>query len=156
MTATVRTAPPPAATPDAALPIQRRSGTLLVGVQGWPGSRAAVRWAARHARRLIVATAPPPLPAGLPERDAENWAARDLIGLADHEPALQACAWLPAITDGWSPAEALLECARMHACEAIVIGSRDDDYDALDALVRIADVPAIVVPSRRRTPEDWS
>jgi hypothetical protein len=38
MTAAAPTAPPLAATPDAALPIQRRSGTLLVGVEGWPGS----------------------------------------------------------------------------------------------------------------------
>jgi nucleotide-binding universal stress UspA family protein len=162
MTAAAPTAPRPEATPDAALPIRRRSGTLLVGVEGWPGSLAAVRWAARHARRLIVATVPRPLPAGPPERDAEplcgdqNSAARDLMGLADHEPALQACAWLPTIADSSSPAEALLKCARMPACEAIVIGSRDGDYDVSENLVRIADVPVIVVPPHAHTPEDRS
>ncbi|MGH2946468.1 MAG: universal stress protein [Solirubrobacteraceae bacterium] len=161
MTAAAPTAPPPAATPDAALPIQRRSGTLLVGVEGWPGSLAAVGWAARHARRLIVATAPPPLP-GLTERDAgllrgdQRRVARHLMGLAGDDPALEACAWLPAIADGSSPAEALIQCARMHACEAIVIGSPDGDHDVCDELLRIADVPVIVVPSPGHPAEDRS
>lgn len=162
MSAAAPTAPPPAAMTDAALPIQRRSGTLLVGVEGWPGSLAAVGWAARHARRLIVATALPPLPAGPTERDAgllrrdQKRVARHLMGLAGHDPALEACAWLPVIADGSSPAEALIQCARMHACEAIVIGSPDGDHDVSDELLRIADVPVIVVPSHGHPPEDRS
>ncbi len=160
MTAPAPTAPRPAAMPDAALPIRCHSGTLLVGVERGPGSLAAVRWAARHARRLIVATVLRPLPTGLPERDAgplrgdEDSVARDLMVVAGHEPALQACAWLPTITEGWSPAEALVDCARMHACEAIVIGSRDGDSDVSDELVRIADVPVIVVSPHAHAPED--
>jgi hypothetical protein len=161
MTAPARTQPRPAATRDAALPIRCHNGTVLVGVEGWPGSLAVVQWAARHAGRLIVATVLRPRHAGLPERDAEllrgdrDSVGHELMGVADHEPALEACAWLPTIADGCSP-EALLECARRHACEAIVIESRDTDSDVSEELVRIANVPVIVVSPHAHTTGDES
>ena len=133
--------------------VERRPDHLLAGYDGSPESMAAVRWAAERGDTVIVATALPQAPRGVSRRDADllladqrRLAAQRAVALHD-EPLLSRCAWIEATPIGHSPADALVECARAHHCEAIVIGrDRPDGAGVAADLLRASDVPVVVVP----------
>ena len=139
---------------------------LVVGYDGSPSSRAALRYAgqraAREGSRLVVACVHPLPPADLNER---AYAAL----LADHRAKARACLdgldtappeeldgveWTALAEGARSPARGLLDIAARDDALEIVVGSTGRGRvgallgSVAHALLREADRPVVVIPAR--------
>ena len=139
----------------------RREPCLIVGYDGSPAARGAAAWAARRAapqgRLVLVHAAQPPghwLPASILGTAAEREShRRTLIEelLEDADAALREIPLEAEIIDE-DPAVALLDAARRHGAQEIVIGSHRRSGlerfggEVATALAHDTTVPVLIVP----------
>ena len=115
---------------------------LLVGFDGSAGSRRAVEWAARARGRLLVTVV------AVPGRRAD---------LELPETMLDGVAWRPLVVAAPDAAAGLLLAAHRHAPAAIVVGADDPGLggDVTERLMRMSDVPVIVIPTDGQQGFPW-
>lgn len=125
--------------------------TLIVGFDDSPGSHAALEWASRlvglDGRVVVTAVAPP--------ATGEGQRIGGALRALTTEPSLVRCAWVPESRQGLSAADVLLRAAHEHAAGAIVVGAHGHDESqaflgsVAHRLLRISDIPVVVVPARK-------